>query len=85
MAVLCVVLAVLAGTVQIVHLHADGTDTHANCSLCAAAHLSVQGVHQQVFTPPPVRMVRAVELKRQSRTATTDLSFALFHRPPPAA
>jgi hypothetical protein len=81
---LCVLLVVVAGTVLVVHMHADGTDTHANCSLCAAAHVSVQGVQQQVFTPP-VQMVRALELKRQSRAPSTELSFALFNRPPPVA
>lgn len=85
LAVLCVLLAVFAGTVQVVHVHADGTDTHADCSLCAAAHVSVQGVQQQVFAAPAVQMVRGVELKRESRTAGPRLSFALFHRPPPAA
>lgn len=84
LAVLCVLLVVVAGTVQIVHIHADRTDTHADCSLCAAAHVSVQSVQQQVFTAP-VQTVRTVELKRQSRPARLNLSFALFHRPPPAA
>jgi hypothetical protein len=83
-AILCVLLLVVAGTVQVVHMHSDGTDTHANCSLCAAAHVSVQAVQQQVFTPP-AQMVRVVELNRQSRPAGVSLPFALSNRPPPAA
>lgn len=84
-ALLCVVLAVLAGTAQVVHMHADGTDTHADCSLCAAAHVGVQAAVQVQAVAPPVRLVQAVEFRLQPRPARLDLGFALFDRPPPVA
>lgn len=84
LAVVCVFLAVLVGVVQIVHVHADGTDGHANCSLCVSAHMSVHGVEEQALAVP-VRLVRRVEYAQQSWPVRPSVLLALFTRPPPAA
>jgi hypothetical protein len=84
LAVLCAVLVIVAGAAQVIHMHADGTDTHANCSLCTAAHVSVQ----VAATPAPMvpLVVSALADSRQQPRPFDPVShFALFTRPPPAA
>jgi hypothetical protein len=84
LALLCVLLVVVAGTVQVAHTHADGTDTHANCSLCAAAHITVHLA--QTPAPAPTAAVVAVLESLPPAVAPSALStFALFTRPPPVA
>ena len=83
LAILCVVLAIVAGTAQVVHTHADGTDTHADCSLCAAAHVTVQTVQTPVLARP-VAVTFVFEPRPQPRPASRLFDFALFTRPPPA-
>jgi hypothetical protein len=83
LALVCVLLVAVAGTVQVAHTHADGTDTHADCSLCAAAHVTVQLV--QTPAPAPVaRVVSVLEALPRCVVPTALSTFALFTRPPPA-
>ena len=49
---LCVLLVVVTGTVQVAHTHADGADTHADCSLCAVAHITVHLAQTPAPAPP---------------------------------
>jgi hypothetical protein len=84
LALLCVLLVVVAGTVQVAHSHADGADTHAGCSLCAAAHVTVNLVQ----TPAPVpaaSIVAVVETLPPAVIPSALCTFALFTRPPPVA
>ena len=82
LAILCVVLLVFTGTVQVAHTHADGADTHANCSLCAVAHIAVHLAQ----APAPVQTTAIVAILH---ALPPDLlpsalsTFALFTRPPP--
>jgi hypothetical protein len=83
LALFCVLLVVIAGTAQVAHTHADGLDNHADCSLCATAHVTVQVVQTPV--PVPAVMVIAVlEALPLSTTPSAVTTFALFTRPPPA-
>ena len=84
LALLCAVLVMVAGTAQVLHIHADGTDTHANCSLCAAAHVGVQ----IASTPAPsatLQVSALPDLRETPRPVNPVSVFALFTRPPPAA
>jgi hypothetical protein len=82
LALVCVLLVVVAGTVQVAHTHADGTVTHADCSLCVAAHIAVPLV--QIPAPaPPVAVVSALEVEPPSVLPIALSTFALFTRPPP--
>lgn len=83
LATLCVLLVVAAGTVQVAHVHADGPDTHADCSLCAAAHVTVQVVHTPA-SAPPVSVVSVIDAIPAPVTPSVLSTFALFTRPPPA-
>jgi hypothetical protein len=75
---------VVAGTAQVAHTHADGPDTHADCSLCAAAHVTIHLV--QTPTPaPPATVVAVLEALPLSVTPSALSTFALFTRPPPIA
>src|ERR1700678_3914156 len=82
LALLCVLLVVVAGTAQVAHTHADGADTHADCSLCAAAHVTVHMV-QTPAPAPTVAVVAMLESLPPSAVPTALSTFALFTRPPP--
>jgi hypothetical protein len=84
LALLCVLLVVAAGTIQVAHTHADDTVTHADCALCAAAHVTVHLVQ----TPAPVpsaAVVAVLEVLHRSVLPSALSTFALFTRPPPVA
>lgn len=83
LALVCVLLVAAAGTVQVAHTHADGTDTHADCSLCAAAHVTVH-LAQTPVPAPTAAVVSVLESLPPSAVPTALSTFALFTRPPPA-
>ena len=83
LALVCVLLVAIAGTAQIAHAHTDGADAHANCSLCAAAHVTVQIV-QTPADAPPVAVIAMLEALPAPATPGVLSTFALFTRPPPA-
>jgi hypothetical protein len=83
LALICVLLVVAAGTVQVAHTHADGAVTHADCSLCVAAHSTVH----QAQTPvpaPTVAVIAVLEAIPPTVRPVALSTFALFTRPPPA-
>lgn len=75
-------LVVVAGTVQVAHTHADGAATHADCSLCAAAHVTVNLV-QSPAPAPPARVVAVLHTLPLLVVPSALSTFALFTRPPP--
>ena len=82
-AVLCALLIVFAGVVQVAHTHPGGAATHADCSLCVAAHSTVHLTQSPVPASPTPVITRAESAP--VRPAASALSaFALFTRPPPA-
>jgi hypothetical protein len=83
LAVVCVLLVVVAGVVQVAHTHSDGAATHADCGLCAAAHISVQVAYAPASVQP-VAVVTAVESLPAVVLPPALSTFALFTRPPPA-
>lgn len=84
LALVCVLLVVVLGSVQVTHTHADGSDTHADCGLCAAAHISVHPIHAP-SPAPTASVVAVVESLPPSILPRTLSTFALFTRPPPVA
>jgi hypothetical protein len=84
LAILCVVLVVCTGTVQVAHTHADGADTHADCSLCAIAHIAVH-MTQTPTAAPPVVVVAVLQALPPVLLPNALSTFALFTRPPPVA
>ena len=82
LALLCIALVIACGTIQAVHVHPDGDLSHADCPLCATAHVTVQVVQPPVtlHVAPVVSMVEAYLPAIPSRTLSI---FALFTRPPP--
>jgi hypothetical protein len=83
LALVCVLLVVVLGSVQVAHTHADGAD-HADCALCAAAHVSVHPIHAP-SPAPTTSVVAVVESLPPSILPRTLSTFALFTRPPPVA
>jgi hypothetical protein len=84
LALLCILLLVVAGTVQVAHMHSDGAANHADCSLCVAAHLSVHVAEMPSATPVAV-VFAAVESVAPVDLPSALSTFALFTRPPPAS
>jgi hypothetical protein len=84
LAFFCILLVMVSGTVQVAHTHADGADTHADCSLCSAAHIIVH-LAQTPAAAPPVAVVTRVEVDLPTVLPIALSTFALFTRPPPAA
>lgn len=84
LAVVCVLLVIAVGTVQAVHVHSDGTTSHADCSLCGTAHVSVQVLRSPVAAAPVV-LATYIEPSVELRAAVATPVFALFTRPPPSA
>jgi len=82
LALLCVLLVVACGTLQVVHVHPDGDVSHADCALCATAHLAVQVVQPAVtlFVAP---IFSPLETAAPIVRNTTLSTFALYIRPPP--
>ena len=82
LALLCVALVIVAGTLRVAHTHPRGDASRSDCALCATAHVAVQ-----ISTPPVtlhvtplVWIVEALVLPARLGTFST---FALFTRPPP--
>ncbi len=84
LALLCVLLVVVLGSVQVAHTHADGNETHADCALCAAAHISVHPVHAPA-PAPTTSIVATLESLPPSILPSALSTFALFTRPPPVS
>lgn len=82
LAVLCVLLVVLFGTVQAAHVHADTAATHANCTLCATAHVSVQ-LAQAPAPAPVAHVIAKAEILRPAELPSGFSAFSHFTRPPP--
>src|ERR1035441_9605061 len=82
LALVCVLLVAVAGTAQVAHIHADGTDNHADCSLCAAAHITVHPTQAPVPAHRAV-VVTALEAFPPPILPSRLSTFALFTRPPP--
>ena len=84
LALLCVSLVIACGAIQVVHVHPQGDLSHADCALCATAHVGAQIVE----TPPAVlhvaRVVSVVEAFVPPTLPPDFFTFALFTRPPPA-
>jgi hypothetical protein len=81
LALLCVLLVVVLGAVQVAHTHADGAD-HADCALCAAAHVSVHPIHAP-SPAPATAVVATLEALPPAVLPRALATFALFTRPPP--
>jgi len=83
LAVVCVLLVVLSGTVQVVHSHLGCPDPHANCSLCVTAHVAVHLTQAQA----PVASARVVARVMAPQPALLPSGFSAFShytRPPPS-
>jgi hypothetical protein len=83
LALVCILLVVVAGTVQVAHAHED-TVNHADCALCAAAHITVHLAQ----TPAPAlvaTVVSVLDALPRSVLPCSLSTFALFTRPPPVA
>jgi len=79
---LCVALVILGGTLAATHTHDRENSIHADCSLCVAAHVTVQLAPQQpVLTL--TRVFTRVESTRAVRRPHLELAFDLYTRPPP--
>jgi hypothetical protein len=80
---LCIALLIFAGSLSVAHGHNDGTIDHADCSLCATAHVTVQLV-ATLPDAPATMIYTKVEASLPAARPRNLSRFALFTRPPPA-
>ncbi len=80
---LCLALVVLGSTIQVAHTHTSGDLSHADCSLCATAHVVAQVVAAPVSLAVTV-VIAAVRVSAPLSHPGGPIAFALFTRPPPA-
>jgi len=71
-------------TVQVAHTHASGEIGHADCALCATAHVVAQTVANPSPAPAALVIAPVQQLLLQHPPSRISV-FALFTRPPPAA
>lgn len=83
LALACILLVVLSGTVQVAHSHAGNDDGHASCSLCATAHVTVH-LSEAVAPVPSARVVARIEVREPVEVSSNSSAFPYFSRPPPA-
>ena len=81
---LCVALAVFAGTLSVAHGHEQGGPVHADCGFCVTAHGSVQAA-APVALGPVVGVVAKLEVAVPLVRPRLVPGFALYIRPPPSA
>jgi len=82
LALLCIALVIVCGTIQVAHVHPDGDLSHSDCPLCATAHVAVRATELPVIAHI-VPIVSTVEVFFPSIPSITFSTFALFTRPPP--
>ncbi len=84
MAILCVLLILLVGATQALHIHApDETAANPGCALCAVAHVSVLPT-PVLATPAVAETVAPVAVADPVLAPQRFFSFSLYIRPPPA-
>ncbi|HWZ51020.1 MAG TPA: hypothetical protein VNW54_06115 [Granulicella sp.] len=81
LAILCMLLVLLGTTLQVAHSHSDNL-SHADCALCATAHV-VAHVIATPAAPAAVMLVGIVPCLLPLPSAHAISTFALFTRPPP--
>lgn len=83
LAILCVLLVLVSGSIQAVHMHANGDVSHADCSLCVTAHVA-QTVAAPVVSLSFIPVIFRVETVATTTRVRSICVFALYIRPPPA-
>ena len=81
--VVCVLLVVLAGTVQVTHIHTSKDASHSYCSLCVAVHAALHSMGSPAQAAPPALFEQS-STAADFRVRQRPNGFALFIRPPPA-
>jgi hypothetical protein len=82
-ALLCILLVVVCGTIQAVHVHPQSDISHSDCALCVTAHVAVEVAAAPVMLHHVAPVVSAVEVFVAPRPVQRLSTFALFTRPPP--
>jgi len=80
---LCIALVIFGVTVSLAHGHEQDNVSHADCGLCAAAHVAVQLAAAPALVPVAQVFTRVETYIPEARPRTLS-RFALFTRPPPA-
>ncbi len=83
LAALSIVLILLVGIVAVAHTHASADVSHADCGLCATAHVSIQIAESPTVLHAALTSSQVLPSDSAERPRTLS-RFALFTRPPPA-
>jgi hypothetical protein len=82
LAILCVLLVILSGTIQVVHAHDPSSLVHSDCSLCTTAHLVSLAVVSAAILIAVKHDAQIVGSLKPVCPRTLSV-FILFTRPPP--
>lgn len=83
LSILCVFLVLLGSTLEAAHSHPGHAASHADCALCATAHVAIQITASPVL-PAVVTLVEAVQRLAAPPPSRPFSVYALFTRPPPS-
>ncbi len=83
-AVFCVLLVILSGTIQVVHAHEPSNLAHSDCSLCTTVHLISLAVVPAAILIVVKHDAQVVASLKPICPRTLSV-FKLFTRPPPVA
>jgi hypothetical protein len=81
--ILCVLLVLLAGTLEAAHSHPGLAASHPDCALCVTAHVVALVVAAPVL-PAVAMLVETVPHLAPLSAARALSIFALYTRPPPS-
>jgi len=82
LAVFCVLLVILGGTIQVVHAHESANLAHSDCSLCTTAHLVSLAVVPAAILIAVKHDIQVLASLKPVCPRTLSV-FELFTRPPP--
>jgi hypothetical protein len=82
LALVCVILVIFTGVVQVAHSHGSDTLSHPDCALCASAHNTVSP-SAPVTLPAALTRIARIELAAPAVAPRSLFTYSFRIRPPP--
>jgi hypothetical protein len=82
LAVMCVVLVMFAGLIQVTHSHGNDSLSHPDCALCVSAHTTVSP-SAPITAPAALTHIARIEVVEQAAGPSCLFIYNYRIRPPP--
>jgi len=82
LALLCVLLVIFAGLIQLTHSHGNDTLSHPDCAICVTAHTTVSPSAPVALPEPPTDIAR-IEAAPPATSPSSLFTSCFRIRPPP--